>query len=87
MFFLSAKPMWAKNEEKTMNYHLVLRTKVNDLKNTVLYLTAAYTYRLTVNGEFIFYGPARAAEGYSRVDEISLDRFGGNPSEIIISSF
>jgi alpha-L-rhamnosidase len=84
MFFLKSKPMWAKNEENTMNYHLVLKADVLDPKDTVLYLTAAYTYRLTVNGEFVFYGPARAAEGYSRVDEISLNKFGGNKAEIII---
>ena len=84
MYFLKAKPMWAKNEAKTMNYHLVLRASVEEIKNTVIYVTAAYTYRLSVNGEFVFYGPARAAEGYSRVDEISLDRFSGEPAEIVI---
>ena len=84
MFFLKAKPMWAKNEEKTMNYHLVLRAENQDLNITVLYITAAYAYRLTVNGEFVAFGPARTAEGYARVDAVSLDRFKGKPSEIII---
>ena len=84
MFFLKSKPMWAKNEEKTMNYHLVLRAENQDLNNTVLYITAAYAYRLTVNGEFVAFGPARTAEGYARVDAVSLDRFKGKPSEIII---
>jgi len=32
-------------------------------------------YQLFVNGNFVCYGPARAAEGYARVDEISLDSY------------
>ncbi len=84
MFFIKSKPMWASQQEKTMNYHLVLKANVENTAGTVLYLTAAYTYRVSVNGEFVFYGPARAAEGYSRVDEISLDRFSGKTAKITI---
>lgn len=76
--------MWAKDEEKTMNYHLILKGDVVDLSDTALYITATYTYRLSVNGEFVAYGPARTAKGYARVDEISLDRFSGTPAEIVI---
>ena len=76
--------MWISGKEKVMNHHIVLKADVIDLKNTILYITAAYSYRLTVNGEFVAYGPARTAEGYARVDAISLDRFSGKPAEITL---
>ncbi|MBQ9769154.1 MAG: hypothetical protein IJW27_03010 [Clostridia bacterium] len=84
MYFLKAKPMWISGKEKVMNHHIVLKADVIDLKNTILYITAACSYRLTVNGEFVAYGPARTAEGYARVDAISLDRFSGKPAEITL---
>ncbi len=84
MFFLKSKPMWAKGEENTMNYHLILKAVADDTADLTLYITATYTYRLSVNREFVAYGPARTAKGYARVDEISLDKFGGAPAEIVI---
>ncbi len=60
---------------KGKNYHLVLRQEIEDISESVFYITAFSFYRLTVNGEFVFFGPARTARGYARVDEIPLGQY------------
>lgn len=73
--FRKAVPVFAEGKEKEMNYHLVLRAETESLEDTVLLISAFSFYRLTVNGEFVSFGPARAAKGYARVDEIKLDKY------------
>ena len=84
--FKKAVPVFAEGKEKELNYQLVLRENADSLKGVAVYITAFSFYRLTVNGNFVAFGPARTAGGYARVDIISLDRYdsdnGGN--EIII---
>ncbi len=83
--FLQAVPVFAKGKEKEMNYTLLLRDSVESLKGCKLYVTAASFYRLSVNGRFVAFGPARTAGGYARVDELLLSKYhreGGN--EIVI---
>ena len=84
--FNKAIPVFAKDKAKEQNYQLVLRATVDSLKNTIIYLAACSFYRLTVNGSFVAFGPARTAGGYARVDEIALDAYDicGKASEIII---
>lgn len=84
--FKKAVAVFAEDREREKNYHLVLRQEVDSLKDTVLYITAFSFYRLTVNGNFVFFGPARTALGYARVDEISLDEYDKSEgvNEIII---
>ncbi len=83
--FKQAKPVFAAGKKRELNYTLLLRACAEDLRGTTLYITAASFYRLTVNGRFVAFGPARTAGGYARVDELSLGRYnrkGGN--EIVI---
>lgn len=83
--FKQAIPVFATGKENEMNYTLLLRADCDDLRGCKLYVTAASFYRLTVNGRFVAFGPARTAGGYARVDEIALgrcNRAGGN--EIVI---
>ena len=86
--FKKAIPVFAEGKEKELNYHLVLRSETESLKGTVLFISAFSFYRLTVNGEFVSFGPARTAKGYARVDEIPLDAFeaGTGKNEIIIET-
>ena len=51
--FKKAIPVFARDKENELNYQLLLRETVNDLKNTELYITAFSFYRLTVNGQFV----------------------------------
>ena len=73
--FQKAKPVFADGKDKEKNYQLILRAEVQDLRDCVLYVTAFSFYRLTVNGRFVSFGPARSAKGYARVDEIPLDAY------------
>ncbi len=84
--FKKAIPVFAAGKEKEKNYQLIARAETENLSGTVLYVTAFSFYRLTVNGKFAAFGPARTAEGYARVDEISLEPYyiPGRKNEIVL---
>lgn len=83
--FKLAKPVFALNKETEQNYTLVLRATIGSLAGLKLYISACSFYRLFINGHFIAFGPARTAEGYARVDEIALGKYGNKTyNEIII---
>ncbi len=68
-----------------MNTYAVFRAVLPDLDGTVLALTAFSFYRLTVNGHFVSFGPARAGKGHARVDEIALSPYASEgENEILI---
>ena len=69
--FQRAVPIWAKEREREMNCELAFRAAISGAE-AVLRLTASSIYRVWMNGEFVAAGPARAAHGFYRVDEISL---------------
>ena len=73
--FKKAIPVFAKGEEKSLNYPLTLCATAGSLKDTKIYISAFSFYRLYVNGKFVCAGPARTAKGYARVDEIELDKY------------
>lgn len=72
--FLKAKPIWIKNKRNVKNLQVGFTSSFNcnDDKDYSIKLSAATQYKLYLNGEFIAYGPARAAHGYVRVDEFKL---------------
>ena len=72
--FLQARPVWADGLETETNVTLGFYTCVNTAgKPLTLRVATSGFYRLFVNGKFTYYGPARCAEGFFRVDEITLD--------------
>ena len=73
--FKKAIPVFAKDKERTMNCHVLFRQRVDSLDHTTLYITAYSFYRLWVNGQFVFFGPSRAAGGYARVECIDLSTY------------
>ncbi|MBR6683749.1 MAG: hypothetical protein IKL38_05350, partial [Firmicutes bacterium] len=68
--FKKAMPIWIPNQthKEKLNTQLLFTAEVASLQGTVLNLAAADFYRLTVNGHFVGFGPARTAKGYARVD-------------------
>ena len=84
--FKSARPVFAAGKEREMNYQLRLRAHLESIEDSKLYIAAASYYRLTVNGRFAYYGPARAAIGHARVDVVDLSNFdsASGKNEIII---
>ena len=92
--FKQAVPVWEKNKEAEMNYHLLFRSIVSrkDDKDCVtkITLTASNMYQLFVNGQFVAEGPARAGHGYYRVDEIDISKYmtaGDNVIAVYVASY
>lgn len=72
--FRSAKPVWLEGREREMNVTVGFHAAIQKPKSgpVVLRLTGSTLYRVFVNGEFAGHGPARAAHGFYRVDELDL---------------
>lgn len=84
-FFKKAKPIFLKDKETSINTLAAFRAEVDHLENTVIHVTAFSFYRLTVNGQFVAFGPARTAKGYARVDTIDLTPYARTgKNEIVI---
>lgn len=85
--FKQAIPVWEKEKETEMNYHLLFRSVLSGdcvkKGNTTIALTASNMYQLFVNGQFAAEGPARAGHGYNRVDEIDISKHLGNGENVI----
>ena len=84
--FEKAIPVWIEGQSEERNSQLVLRAGVSDLKGCILRIAASTFYRLSINGDFAAFGPARAAGGYARVDCIDLSEYdsGNGVNEILI---
>lgn len=72
--FNKAVPVWKKGESTVMNQTVDLIASVCS-RNATLRLTGSTIYQVFVNGVICAHGPARAAHGYFKVDEIPLDGF------------
>ena len=72
--FSTAKPVWPKGEEATLNFSCRFRGSfaADGTETCVLRATSAYAYRVKLNGQFAGFGPARAAPGFFRMDEWKL---------------
>ena len=72
--FLEAVPVWQADKADEMNHTLLFRSVVKN-KTGIIKIACGCCYRLCVNGKFAASGPARAAHGFYRVDEICLDEY------------
>lgn len=72
--FENAKQIFIKNCREKVNFQAGFRCKFNAMadREYELHITGATLYSIYLNGVFIFYGPARAAHGYLRVDTLKL---------------
>lgn len=66
--FSVSRPVWVKGRSKEVNLYLVFDIPLTKGACTVR-MTAATAYHLYADDRFIAYGPARAGEGYARIDE------------------
>lgn len=89
MEFIKAKPIWLDGLEKEMNLHAGFKAKFTKIpgKKYQFKISVGYIYRLFINGDFVCYGPARAAHGYARVDCIDItDRLAEGENVIAIET-
>ncbi len=71
--FLLAKPVWPDGKETEIHYTIGLYTVIEASGGEVtVRIATSGVYRLFVNGSFVFWGPARCAHDFFRVDEIPL---------------
>ena len=73
--FRSAQPVWLSGLGEEKNILAAFRLTTGSLREAQLYIAAADFYRLSVNGAFVAFGPARTAGGYARVDILSLEQY------------
>lgn len=73
-FFKTSRPVWAKGLEQEINVTCGFYTCIEKRENAryEIRLAASCFYRLFVNGKFLYYGPARCAHGFYRVDELDV---------------
>ena len=72
--FAAAKPVWPKwmALERNLFVGFEAHFDAKEGERPLLRITGASDYRISLNGEHVGWGPARAAKGYFRVDEIPL---------------
>lgn len=73
--FKKAVPVFEVGKEREMNTFYGFYTTVTKGMDTILSIAGSSIYTVSINGRFVFNGPARAAHGFYRVDEIPLDSF------------
>lgn len=69
--------IWAKGLLDERNITLTFQYTLTPKEDTKLTLAVSNLYRLFVDGKLVGYGPARAAHGYSRLDEYALAPWAG----------
>lgn len=72
--FHLARPIWPRGMEKEMNLHCGFRAvfRAGENVRAELRITASSVYRAYLNGRHVGYGPARAAQGWFRIDSWDL---------------
>lgn len=93
--FVAAKPVWARGRETEMNVTLLFTAEfelepASEIQGSVFRATGSSIMRVTINGEYASYGPARGPKGWFRVDEIDVSkrlREGRNKVEIEIAAY
>ena len=86
--FQKAKPIFLKGLAREMNITGVFTCDLPATKEkAVLRVTGATRFRVYLNGEMLHYGPARAAHGYFRVDEVELNLVSGGQLRIDAASY
>lgn len=78
VFFKEARPVWPVGMAEEMNvstgFYGEFERPEDFTGKLTLFITGSSVYRVFLNGTFLCHGPARAAHGYTRVDELELPR-------------
>ncbi|MDX1284789.1 MAG: hypothetical protein R3182_07255, partial [Draconibacterium sp.] len=72
--FVKAKPIWPTGRQLEKNLSIGFRASfsVSGDENSVVKITGSSLYRVFLNDVFIGHGPARAAHGFYRLDELDI---------------
>ena len=86
-FFQSAQPLWPTGRDHEMNRTVAFQVTVDRPTHTpvILSMAASTLYRLTINGAFRSWGPARGPHAFYRVDVLDItDQLKPGPNVILI---
>lgn len=81
------KAIWANANLKEMNVQYTFQYTLTPKDDTMIRLAASNLYRIFVGGKLVGYGPARAAHGYSRIDEYSLAEWSGSAVTVSVEVY
>lgn len=70
--FLQAVPVWKRGDKRVMNQTLEFSATVAGKEAATLCVAGNSSFLIFVNDTFVSYGPARAARGFYKVDEVAL---------------
>ena len=73
---------WAE-DRFTKNTELCFTITVGQCADAELNFVAKDVYNLFINGEFVQYGPARAAKGYAREEKLALGKYLTKPQNVL----
>lgn len=88
--FKKAKPIFAKGKSLEKNTSLLLKTQIGPLSNVIMRMAGHCSYRIFINGQFVFFGPARAGRDHYRVDELPIGKYlteAKNDISVILNSY
>ena len=88
--FKAARPMWLREGGQEMNTTVLFETRVPASADTEIHMTGHFSYQLFINGEFVFFGPARAGHKFYRVDRLPIGRYlteGENLITVLVSGY
>ena len=70
--FENAIPVWLEGKENELHTRCAFFATFKGADKSILKISACNAYKVYINGVFLGAGPARAAHGYFRIDEIEL---------------
>ena len=79
--------VWVKGLENEMNVQVTFVYSFVPGDDTVIEIAASNVYRLFFDGKLSGYGPARAAEGYVRLDKYRVPRDGDRPITVAVEVY
>ena len=85
--FERAVPVWPAGRQDGMNDPVSFRTELIWADEPVLYLACADLCLVFQDGELIFWGPARAPEGYARVSRIPLEKKDRTEVRVLVQAY
>ncbi len=82
--FEKAAPVWVKDRETEVHMTVQFKAVCAAASQAMVRIATSGTYRLTVNGTFVAYGPARAGKGHFRMDEIDVSRLMDREDNVVV---
>ncbi len=73
--FKKASPVWLRERGDEKNITVLMQTFISADNNTEIHMAGHCSYQVYINGEFVFFGPARAGRGYYRVDKLPIGKY------------